>query len=53
MRDPYRGWDKLAKGGVAIRSVAGSHVGLLTNPYVSDLAAQLNDVIRSAMMANL
>ncbi len=51
--DPYRGWDKLARGGVAVRSVAGSHVGLLTNPYVSDLAAQLNDVIRSAMMANL
>ena len=50
--DPHSGWDKLARGGVVVHSVAGSHVGLLTNPYVSDLAAQLNDVIRSAMTAS-
>ncbi len=47
--DPYRGWGKLAKGGVTIRTVNSTHIGLLTNPAVSDLAEQLNAALRSAM----
>lgn len=50
--DPQRGWGNLAKGGVSIRPVEGSHVGLLTKPFVSDLAAKLNDALRSAMRVN-
>lgn len=49
--DPYRGWDTLAAGGVTIRPVAGSHVGMLSPPFVASLADQLNEALRSAMPA--
>lgn len=48
--DPKRGWGALAKGGVTVRTVEGTHVGLLTDPYVSDLAQQFNDELRKAIL---
>ena len=50
--DPRRGWDRLAKGGVSTRPVAGSHTGLLKNPNVSDLAAKLNEALQTTMAAS-
>ena len=49
--DPQRGWDRLAKGGVSARPVAGSHTGLLKNPNVSDLTAKLNEALQTSMAA--
>lgn len=43
--DPRRGWGGLAHGGVDIRYVDGTHVGILQRPYAADLAAQLTDVL--------
>jgi amino acid adenylation domain-containing protein len=45
--DPQREWSSLAKDGVSIRYVESSHVNLLRKPFVSDLAAQLNDALLS------
>ncbi|MEM7114000.1 MAG: condensation domain-containing protein [Chloroflexota bacterium] len=47
--DPTSRWQILAEQGLSVRSVSGSHVGLLTNPDVIDLATQLNEVLNSAM----
>jgi amino acid adenylation domain-containing protein len=50
--DPQRGWRNLAQGGVSIRFVEGPDPGFLRDPFVSDLAAQLSDALRSALQAN-
>ncbi len=50
--DPMRGWGTLAAGGVHVRTVEGSHVGMLSPPFVTTLAAQLNDALRAAMLVN-
>jgi thioesterase domain-containing protein len=50
--DPMRGWGSLAAGGVNVRTVEGSHVGMLSPPFVTSLAAQLNDALRAAMLVN-
>ena len=46
--DPQRGWDKLAQSGVVVRNIDSTHVGLLTPPSVSALAAQLNEELGKA-----
>jgi amino acid adenylation domain-containing protein len=46
--DPQRGWRNLAQGGVSVRFVEGPDPGFLRNPFVSDLASQLNDALQSA-----
>ncbi len=43
--DPQRGWGGLARGGVDIRYVDGTHVGILQRPYAADLAAQLTAIL--------
>ncbi len=50
--DPQRGWGSLAMGGVSVRSIDGTHVGILTNPYVSELAQELNDALQTTMVIN-
>ena len=44
--DPQRGWGNLAAGGVTMRYVQGSHIGLLRQPFVIDLAQQLQEALR-------
>jgi thioesterase domain-containing protein len=39
--EPDKGWGRLAQGGVEIREFAGSHHTLLREPYVRNLAEQL------------
>ena len=49
--DPRQAWQPLAEGGVSCRYIAGSHVGFLRSPFVSDLGAQLNEALDQAMLA--
>jgi aspartate racemase len=39
--DPEKGWGKLAGGGLDIRVIPGNHLGMLQEPHVRVLAAQL------------
>jgi len=41
IRDPQLGWGKLARGGVDVRLIPGSHSSLLREPHVQGLAAGL------------
>ena len=50
--DPLRGWGQLAQGGVDLRFVQGTHVGILDKPYVTHLASQLTQAIAEAQEAN-
>ncbi len=46
--DPERGWSNLARGGVSVRYVHGTHVGILKQPYATELATQLVGALREA-----
>jgi len=41
IRDPQLGWGKLARGGVDVRLIPGSHSSVLREPHVQGLAAEL------------
>jgi thioesterase domain-containing protein len=44
----YYGWQELAKGGVQIHLVPGSHTGILEEPHVQVLAERLRTCIAQA-----
>jgi amino acid adenylation domain-containing protein len=44
--DPMVNWHKYIKGELIIREVQGEHGSMLFEPYVQDLAHQLNDCLR-------
>ena len=46
IRDPQLGWGKLAKGGVDLHFIGGSHDTVLKEPYVQDLAAALKNYLQ-------
>jgi thioesterase domain-containing protein len=46
--DPMENWKKYVHGKLEIREVQGEHRSLLSEPYVQDLAHQLNDCLRLA-----
>jgi thioesterase domain-containing protein len=39
--DPEKGWGRLAAGGLDVRIIPGNHLGMLQEPHVRVLAAQL------------
>jgi amino acid adenylation domain-containing protein len=43
--DPLLGWESLVTGELQIRDVPGSHLGILEEPNVETLAAQLGDLL--------
>jgi len=45
-RNPARGWDKLAHGGVDIIAVPGSHQSMVKNPHAEVLAERLRACFR-------
>jgi amino acid adenylation domain-containing protein len=47
--DPHLEWDHLAKGGVSIYSVLGSHRNLLAEPHVQQLAAALQAALAKSL----
>jgi len=46
--DPEYGWGELAKGGVEVRRVPGSHEAIFLEPHVRALAAQVAACMRQA-----
>jgi thioesterase domain-containing protein len=46
IRDSQLGWGKLAKGGVDLHFIGGSHDTVLKEPYVQDLAAALKNYLQ-------
>jgi thioesterase domain-containing protein len=50
--DPLRGWGRLARGGVEVRRVAGSHHTLLKQPHVPTLARALRAGLDAADTAH-
>lgn len=50
--DPLFGWGRLAAGGVDVRDVPGSHVTMLNEPHVDQLAEQLGDCLAAAFAAH-
>ncbi len=51
--DPKYGWGELARGGVDVRMIPGSHEQIFVEPDVCALAAQLSACIREAESAVL
>jgi thioesterase domain-containing protein len=49
--DPQCGWGSLARGGVSIRYIDGTHGGCLREPYVGELISQLQKALREAREA--
>jgi thioesterase domain-containing protein/acyl carrier protein len=45
-REPYMGWAPWALGGVAEHRIEGEHVNLFREPYISQLATEINTVLR-------
>jgi amino acid adenylation domain-containing protein len=43
------GWSRLARGGVDVREVAGSHTSMILEPHVAVLAARLRETMDRAM----
>ena len=50
--DPQRGWGSLARGGVTIRYVDGTHTGVLKPPHAAQLAAELKKALNEAASQN-
>jgi thioesterase domain-containing protein/acyl carrier protein len=50
--DPERGWGSLARGGVTIRYVDGTHIGVLKPPYAAQLAVELQKALNEAASQN-
>jgi len=46
--EPDLGWGRVARGTVEVRRVAGNHMSILSEPYVSQLAAELRDALECA-----
>jgi thioesterase domain-containing protein len=46
--DPHQAWDHLAKGGVEVYPIAGTHRNLLEEPHVQVLAAAIKEALAAA-----
>ncbi|MCP4659505.1 MAG: hypothetical protein GY856_29205 [bacterium] len=42
-RNPTRGWDELALGGVEVHEISGTHYSILHEPQVQDLAQRIRE----------
>jgi amino acid adenylation domain-containing protein len=49
--DPHMAWDRLAKDGIDVYAIAGSHRNLLEEPYVPVLADALKEALTRARAA--
>jgi thioesterase domain-containing protein len=47
-RDPYASWDRLARGGLEIYDIPGTHGDLLRPPHVKGVAEQFKVVLEKA-----
>jgi amino acid adenylation domain-containing protein len=47
-RDPRLGWRHFTQGGLRVRSVPGSHLGMLEEPHIMSLAEALQEFLRNA-----
>jgi thioesterase domain-containing protein len=50
--DMVEGWRSLARGGVELREAPGTHLDLIKEPHVGDLAKQLNECLLAAQAQN-
>jgi amino acid adenylation domain-containing protein len=46
--DMVEGWQTLARGGIDLRAVPGTHLDLIKEPHVAELAKQLNECLLEA-----
>jgi thioesterase domain-containing protein/acyl carrier protein len=46
--DMVEGWQALARGGMELHEVSGTHLDMIKEPHVADLAKQLNACLTSA-----
>jgi hypothetical protein len=46
--DMVEGWQSLARGGIDLREVPGTHLDLIKEPHVGELAKQLNECLLDA-----
>jgi aspartate racemase len=46
--DMVEGWQSLARGGIDLREVPGTHLDLIKEPHVGALAEQLNECLLDA-----
>ena len=46
--DPQRGWGRLARGGVEVKTIAGAHYNILYPPHVQSLAGALQTCLDEA-----
>lgn len=49
--DPELGWGALARGGVEVHAIAGAHRNLLEEPYVEQLAGEMNRMMNALITA--
>ena len=45
-RNPTRGWDEFALGGVEVNEISGTHYSILHEPQVRDLAQRLREKLK-------
>jgi len=48
--DMVEGWRTLARGGINLREVPGTHLDLIKQPHVAELARQLNECLQQAQL---
>jgi thioesterase domain-containing protein len=41
------GWQRLAPGGLEIHEISGTHLDLIKEPYVTDVAQKLGELIKA------
>ncbi|MGE5612116.1 MAG: thioesterase domain-containing protein, partial [Bacillota bacterium] len=49
--DPSLGWSQLALRGVMVRTVSGTHLGILATPNINFMARELDSCLRAAQSA--
>jgi thioesterase domain-containing protein len=47
--DMIEGWQTLARGGLDLIEIPGTHLDIIKEPHVGDLAAKLTDSLRDAV----
>ena len=50
--DLVEGWRALAGGGMEVHEIPGSHLDIIKEPHVQDLAAKLNSCLEHAQVTN-
>jgi aspartate racemase len=45
--DPYKGWSRIAAGGIEVRNIPGNHLSMLQEPHVQVLAKELRECLET------